>query len=140
MPRLARRLVLLGGIAILALGGFAYMASNSVGASYAGQGTGPISGYTVSNISYSNGLAALPTTKPGDSQNGITEVSFTLSPDNANFTAVDLYNSGGTLVGGGGANNCTETTGTWTCNVTALDGTSPIPVTDVAYIDVEAVH
>lgn len=48
-----RRLVFLGGgAAIFATAGFAYMASNTVSPSSAGEGSGAVTGYHVSNIQY----------------------------------------------------------------------------------------
>ena len=47
-----RRLFLWGGAAAIASAGFAFMAANTVDASSAGEGTGTVSGYTVSGISY----------------------------------------------------------------------------------------
>jgi hypothetical protein len=143
-----RLLVVGGGAAILATAGFAYLASNTVAPSNSGQGTGVVSGYTVSNISfdgiYTSGggqvgtMTALNTTKPGDPQNQINTVSFKLSPDNATFVAVDLYDSSSALVGGGGASNCTETSGLWTCNVTGISSTVFPTPSNVRYVDVEA--
>lgn len=52
MRRLPRRLALWGGAAAIAGGGFAFMASNNVLVSSAGEGAGAVSGYTVSNIRY----------------------------------------------------------------------------------------
>lgn len=52
MMRLPRRLLLWGGAAVLATSGFAFMASNSVAASSAGDGGGNVSGYTATNFHY----------------------------------------------------------------------------------------
>jgi hypothetical protein len=53
MNRIVKRLAVpLSAAAILGTAGFAYMATNTVGESYAGGGANQISGYTVSNISY----------------------------------------------------------------------------------------
>lgn len=53
MNRTIKRLALpLGAAAILGTSGFAYMASNTVGTTYAGQGSGPISGYTLLDYHY----------------------------------------------------------------------------------------
>jgi hypothetical protein len=166
------------GVVVLltALGGgaaYAFTASNTVAPTFAGEGSGTVSGYAVSNISYT-GLGAgganlggsFPLSGPiaqGNTgtpewlgapvvnglaqQDGVTTVSFTLSPDNATWAAVQLYNAGGVVIGGGGASNCGETSGVWTCNVYATaaecsaDGlTCPtaVPMVDIAYLDVEA--
>jgi hypothetical protein len=143
-----RLLLVAGGAVVIATAGFAYMASNTVATSYLGQGTGTVSGYAVTNISFDGiptmgggqigTLAPLTTYAPGDAQDGVTTVSFNVNPDNATFAAVDLYNGSGNIVGGGGASNCHEAGGLWTCTVTANDGSSPIPVTQIFYIDVLA--
>jgi len=155
---------------------YAFTATNSVGPTNAGEGAGVVSGYTVYNIHYTgltsaNGGVSLPdnnysevpngslgnTGSPNwlgapvvnglSQQDGVTSVSFQLSPDNATWAAVQLYNAGGTVIGGGGASNCGETSGVWTCNVYATaaecsaDGlTCPtaVPMVDIAYLDVEA--
>lgn len=52
MFRLPRRFLMWGGAAVVAASGFAFMASNSVMASSAGDGSGTVTGYTAQNISY----------------------------------------------------------------------------------------
>jgi len=154
-------LVVGGGAVVLATAGFAYMASNTVPASYAGEGSAAVSGYTVSNIDYAGvsvpggGQVGTMTYLDGpvvngiSEQDGVTTVSFQLSPDNAVWAAVQLYNGGGGVIGGGGASSCTEAGGTWTCNVYSTEGftgnsyttgapVKPIPASEIAYIDVEA--
>ena len=143
MNRIIKRVVLpLGAAAVVGSAGFAYMATNTVDPSNAGQGTGTVSGYHVYDVHYpAAGLVALGTSQPGDSQNGVTQVAFKVDPDNAGFTAVDLYDNAGTLLGGGGATNCSRAgSGVWTCTVGTLSGNGPIPVTDIKYVDVEAVQ
>ena len=154
-----------GAVVLLtALGGgaaYAFTAGNTVNASYAGEGTGTVSGYTVYNISYTgltapNAGANLPDNNntvggsvaqgntgtplyigtPAGTQDGVTSVSFQLSPDNATWAAVTLYDSNGNSIGGGGASNCGETGGWWTCNV--RNGANSIPMGSIAYLDVEA--
>ena len=154
MRRLSRRLALWGGAAAIAGGGFAFMASNTVHTSYVGDSAGVVSGYTVYTIGYS-GVAAVG--NPGHNtgtmvyigtvngnmtishQDGVTTVSFRLSPDNAHWAAVQLYNKTKAVIGGGGASNCSETLGSrvWTCVVTGPGGAA-IPGYAIAYIDVEA--
>lgn len=155
-------------VVVASLGGgaaYAFTAGNTVAASNAGEGQAAVSGYTVYNIHYAglsspNPGVSLPDNNynggsvpqgntgtpqyigtPGGNlglaqQDGVTSVSFQLNPDNANWAAVQLYNSGGTIIGGGGASNCGETSGVWTCNVN--NGGSPVPMYNIAYIDVEA--
>jgi hypothetical protein len=147
-----------GAVVLLtALGGgaaYAFTASNIVGSSYAGQGNGVVSGYVVSNISYgvtwvANGI------NPGDPQDDITSVSFTLN-NPADFVAIDVWGTSNpngtgtpnTLVGGGGGqiNNplypgspCSETGGLYTCKITPIVAytTAPTP-SDISSIDVQA--
>jgi hypothetical protein len=167
------------GVVVLltALGGgaaYAFTASNTVAPTFAGEGSNVVSGYTVSNISYT-GLGAgganvggsfplsgpIAMGNPGSptwigapvvsglaEQDGVTTVSFTLSPDNATWAAVQLYNSGDAVIGGGGASNCGETTGVWTCNVRSTEGytqiapdgspVAPVPMSEIAFLDVAA--
>jgi hypothetical protein len=115
---------IVGAIVLLtALGGgaaSAFTASNSVPISYAGQGTGQISGYTVYNIDYGTcqtwaapclgdpGTAS--TNVVGSPQDAVNSVSFQLAPDNAQFVAVQIWDIAGTtlLGGGGGSSHCSE--------------------------------
>jgi hypothetical protein len=158
-----------GAVVLLtALGGgaaYAFTASNTVQASYAGQGTGTVSGYQVYNLDYTGipastpgGLVGTPIYVQdvlGQSQNAITTVSFQLSPDNARFVAVDMFDAYGNLIGGGGASSCTyaagiaPAAGVWTCNVSGNDtnnGVIPpvanagVDVQALSYIDVEAIQ
>lgn len=142
-----RGLLVFGGTVIVATAGFAYMASNTVAPSNSGQGTGVVSGYNVTNISFDGiyvmgggqvgTMTAISATSPGAPQNQINTVSFKLSPDNATFAAVQLYTSSNVLVGGGGASNCHEAGGLWTCAVTGVGSYFPTPL-NVRYVDVEA--
>lgn len=133
------------------------MASNTVHASYVGDSAQVVSGYTVYTIGYS-GVDAVgnPTGDTGTMvyigtvngnmtiahQDGVTQVTFKLSPDNAHWAAVQLYNATKAVIGGGGASNCQETltTRVWTCAVTAVPPTTPtaVPGYAIKYIDVEA--
>ena len=142
-----------GAVVLLtALGGgaaYAFTAANNVLPSYAGQGTGVVSGYTVSNISYGLTWESTPP-NVGGPQDQITSVSFNLAPDNANFVAVDIWGTSGsdgsgtpnTLVGGGGgplSNGfpCSETGGLVTCHITAVSPYIPTP-SDIQNIDIQA--
>jgi hypothetical protein len=183
------------GVVVLltAFGGgaaYAFTASNTVAASNAGEGNAAVSGYNVYNIEYSgvqgvgnptynptgNGPSAVgtmvylngPTVGGLTEQSGVQYVAFQLTPDNAHWAAVQLYNAAGTVTGGGGASSCSEhatptsTTGfydpafgegffnsgagIWICDVhatsTGILGTAgvggAVPVSDISYIDVEA--
>src|ERR1700722_18057948 len=93
-----RRLLLLGGALATAGGGFAFMASNTVDASNAGVGSGTISGYDVTNVSYA--LVTNPLT-PGGTY--IQQVNFSLTPGDANATNVLAWfedTTGSTFVSG----------------------------------------
>lgn len=154
MIRLPRLVLMLAGAAAVSAGGYAYMAGNTVSASNVGEGSNTVSGYVVSNIDYS-GVADVgnPTGATGtmtyynpspldvngiSEQDGVSTVSFTLSPDNAHWAAVQLYNSNKQIIGGGGASNCIEdsTSHVWTCQVSGPSG--PVNAEDIAWIDVEA--
>jgi hypothetical protein len=77
MKKLPRRLLMWGGAAAIATAGFAYMASNSVAASSAGEGVGPVTGYQVSNTTYDTTCTGYI---PGQVCN-IADFSFYLAPD-----------------------------------------------------------
>lgn len=130
MRILPRRLLVLGGAVAIAACGFAYMASNTVDASSAGEGAAAVSGYHVYNIEYAgvqgvgdptynpsgNGLSATgsmvwlnaPTVGGLTEQDGVQYVAFQLDPDNAHWAAVELYDAAGTVTAGGGASQCSE--------------------------------
>ncbi len=115
---------------MIAGGGFAYMDSNTVSASNAGEGAGVVSGYSVYNLEYSgvstvgntggqtgtmayNPALESPIHVTGSSatlsgQDTIAYVSFQLNPDNAHWAAVQAYDKGGNVISGGGASNCQE--------------------------------
>ncbi len=103
-----RRITLVAVLAIvLGSGIYAYAASNTVPTGNAGAGSGAISGYTVSNISY--GLnTATPT--------NVDQVSFTIAPIAAGTVKAQLA-AGGTWY------SCTNTAGAVTCNTTAPQAT-----------------
>ena len=52
MAELSRRLIMWGGAAVVAGGGFAFMAGNTVTTNSVGEGQGAASGYSVSGITY----------------------------------------------------------------------------------------
>jgi hypothetical protein len=80
------------GAAVLATGGFAFMASNSVAASSAGQGQAAVTGYTVSHIQYSAeqgwGLAA--PTYSASTVKFILTANSTVAPANAEPAQVEV--------------------------------------------------
>lgn len=89
--------------AIVAVGAYAFTNSNTVPASHAGSGSGAISGYTVSNISYTPD-ATTPT--------NLDAVSFTLDAA-AKTVKAQVDSVAGTWYA------CTNTSGnSWSCDTT----------------------
>lgn len=103
----ARRLAVLGVAATLALGGYAFTASNTVPATSAGLGAGAISGYTVSGVAYS-----LNASTPSN----IDAVTFTLSPTAASVVKAQLVSDGSYY-------SCTNAAGSVTCATTSPQAT-----------------
>lgn len=90
---LLRLLLVGGGAAVLATAGFAYMASNTVASSYAGEGSGTVSGYSVSAIHY---WTQDPPAPPGQGFVSIVGVQFTLTemgspPPTQNTAPTDVH-------------------------------------------------
>lgn len=102
---------------IMTVGNYAFTASNTVEASAAGQGTGAITGYTISTVQY--------TLDTSSGTANVTGVSFSITPTSGGQapTAVRAR-----LTGTGTYQGCTFTVGTtWTCSfsgVTALSAAS----------------
>lgn len=89
--------------AVIAGGSYAFTASNTVPTTQAGQGTGTVSGYTVTSVAY--GLnASTPT--------NIDTVTFTISPATATTVKAQVA-TGGTWY------SCTNTTGSVSCATTS---------------------
>lgn len=97
-----RKAGVVGVAGVLALGAYAYTAANTVPASSAGSGSGAITGYTVSGITYT-----LNGTDPRD----IDQVAFTIAPTAANTVRAQL-------VSGGAWYACVNTAGSVTCDTT----------------------
>lgn len=77
MNRTIKRIAVpVGAALILGSSGFAFMASNSVPTSYAGNGSGTIAGYNVSDVHYELVPDAFAPVVPG--QESIQRVHFTL--------------------------------------------------------------
>jgi hypothetical protein len=91
----------------IALGVYAYAATNTVPGSTAGAGSGTISGYTVSNIAY-----GLNSTTPTN----LDQVTFSITPTTATTVKAQLA-SGGTWY------SCTNSAGSVTCNTTSPQAT-----------------
>jgi len=95
-------------VLVLATSAYAFAATNTVPASRAGEGSGAISGYTVSNIVYT-----FDATNPSN----LTDVDFDL--DAAAATVRVSLTAAGTL------QSCSNTSGTsWTCALTGVTVTS----------------
>jgi hypothetical protein len=88
---------------LLAVGVYAFAASNTVPGTEAGSGSGAISGYTVSSVAY-----GLNSTTPTN----IDSVTFTISPTSAGTVKIQLAS-------GGSWYSCTNTSGSVSCNTTS---------------------
>ncbi len=93
--------------ALSSLAAYAFTAANTVPTSNAGSGSGTISGYTVSNVSYT-----LNTTNP---QN-VDQVAFTISPTTGTVKVQ--------LVSGGSWYSCSNSSGSVTCATTSPQATA----------------
>jgi len=151
MIRLPRRFALWGGAAAIAMGGFAFMASNHVDASSAGAGAGKVSGYTVANQSYriTNRCATGTTSPTCTATPYIKGFTFTLTANSATAnakvqpTTVLAYpetNTGGRPWGH--TTSCTVTTwnattgtGTVTCTAAAHPSQAPVATFDRLYVE-----
>jgi len=92
---------------LLAVGVYAFAASNTVPGTEAGSGSGAISGYTVSSVAY--GLNATTPTN-------IDSVTFTISPTSAGTVKIQLASGGSWYA-------CTNTSGSVSCNTTSPQAT-----------------
>jgi hypothetical protein len=93
--------------AIVAPAAYAFTAANTVPASSAGSGSGAISGYTVSNVSY---------TLNGANPQNVDQVAFTISPTSGTVKAQ--------VVSGGSWYACTNSSGSVTCATTSPQATA----------------
>jgi archaellin len=93
--------------AVVAPAAYAFTAANTVPNSNAGSGAGTISGYTVSNVSYT-----LNATNP---QN-VDQVAFTVSPTSGTVKVQ--------VVSGGSWYACTNSSGSVTCATTSPQATA----------------
>jgi hypothetical protein len=90
-------------VVVITGGSYAFTASNTVPTTQAGQGTGTVSGYTVSSVAY--GLNA---STPGN----IDTVTFTINPTSATTVKAQVA-TGGTWYA------CTNTAGSVSCATTS---------------------
>lgn len=66
-----RRLLVIGALGLVAAATLGFAAANTVGSSFAGDGTGAVSGYGITNLHY---------TLDGNNPNLTTSISFNISP------------------------------------------------------------
>jgi len=119
--RKVRFLVLIALAAILAASLYAFAAANTVPASKAGDGSGAITGYTVSTIHY-----VLNGTNPGT----IDAVTFTLDaiPSGGNTIMIRLVNPGGAWY------TCTNVGTAVTCNNGSTLGAAVTPANSLEVV------
>jgi hypothetical protein len=92
MNRTLRKLMIPGVGVVLATSGFAFMASNSLAESHAGSGEAAISGYTVSDVSYTIDTGHIGAYN--ENAANIATVSFTLDhPAVASNVSADFVRS-----------------------------------------------
>lgn len=89
---------------VVASSAYAFTASNSVTAKAAGDGSGTISGFTASSVSYT-----LNSTDPSK----IDSVAFTISPATTSTVKIRLNSSGSTWY------SCTNSSGSVACTTTS---------------------
>ncbi len=131
VPKIVGAVVLLS-----ALGGgtaWAFTASNTVGQTYAGEGVGAVSGYTVSNVHYQ--LTAIDSYSLGSNAD-ISGVTFTLDHQ-AQSVGYALYDGSKAVGGGGSSPVCTTSNSGWTWTCTASSN-GYAPINQVTYLDVTA--
>jgi len=92
---------------LLAVGVYAFAASNTVPGTEAGSGSGAISGYTVSSVAY-----GLNSTTPTN----IDSVTFTIAPTSAGTVKIQLASGGSWYA-------CSNTAGSVSCNTTSPQAT-----------------
>jgi hypothetical protein len=96
-------------VLILSVAVYGFAATNTVPATAAGDGSGVISGYTISAVAYTLNAA-----NPGN----IDSVSFTISPTAAGTVRIKLVNLGSTWY------SCTNTAGAVSCTTTGASAAS----------------
>jgi hypothetical protein len=97
-----RLLIVVVLVLLAATGAYVFTASNTVPATKAGSGSAAITGYTVSNVAYN-----LNATDP----NNIDTVTFDIAPTAAGTVKIQL-------LGGGTWYDCTNTSGSVSCDTT----------------------
>ena len=118
--RLGRRARLGGAtllILLVALAAYGFTNTNTVPASNAGSGSGAISGYTASSVTY---------TLNGTTPNNIDQVAFTIAPTNA--TTVKIRLDGVTWYA------CVNAAGSVTCNTTVGTQATAVAATSLEVV------
>jgi hypothetical protein len=138
-------LFLWGGAAAIASAGFAFMAANTVDASSAGEGTGTVSGYTVSGISYTPIDNVYYTGSYYAAAEGVT---FTLTSAGTGSAAtqptnVDVYPLDLSGNREWGHDNGCSIVGSWTVTTTGTgtyhcDFAPEVPIAEIGQLAVEA--
>ena len=106
---LGRMTVVLLVAGVLVAGSYAFTAANTIPASHAGEGTGTVSGYTLTNIHYN-----LNATNPSN----VDSVTFTLDTAPAATSTLKAQ-----LVSGGSWYSCTNSGANVTCATTSPQAT-----------------
>ena len=138
--------VVIAAAVLSAIGGgaaSAFTASNYVTPSYAGEGVGAVSGYTVTNIHYTL-LASGGSGPTYDNNANISGVSFTLN-NPATSVGYVLYDSGNVAIGGGTCNPAgSGNPSGWNCTAYPSSQANPgggwAPVQQVTQLDVVAAN
>jgi hypothetical protein len=113
-------------VLILAVAAFGYAAANIVPESGAGDGTGTVSGYTITNINYTL-LASDPSS--------VESLTLDVAPTAGAGPATDVRI---TVDGGTTWVTCTGPVGsTWTCTFAALSEPSVLAIIDLQVVAVE---
>lgn len=107
MARLPRKLALWGGAGAVAAAGFAFMASNSVPVSGAGDSAATVTGYYVGSITYTENAA------PGIGASNIAKVQFNLSRMSTTEGAPAASNVHAYLFNGSVSYDYSSCTGGW---------------------------
>jgi hypothetical protein len=102
-----RYLLAAAAAAVVAPAAYAFTAANTVPNSNAGSGAGTISGYTVSNVSY---------TLNGTNPQNVDQVAFTIAPTSGTVKVQ--------VVSGGSWYACTNSAGSVTCATTSPQATA----------------
>jgi hypothetical protein len=102
-----RYLLVAAAAAVVAPAAYAFTAANTVPNSNAGSGAGTISGYTVSNVSY---------TLNGTNPQNVDQVAFTISPTSGTVKVQ--------VVSGGSWYACSNSSGSVTCATTSPQATA----------------